>query len=302
MNFLSRLLPQKHPVLLISFSNLQKPRSTSLLRYDTRDGSETWVDLGLDKEASISSCTGISGHDGRLYLLATRRDVTHVFAFSQASLEPLWHQALPDVKDAHSLALLGPYAYVVSTGTDEVMRYTVTDQGFNDPQVAWTPSGADHDTHHLNSVTSHQGDVYVSGFGPKKTERWSSADDGYIYNLSKDTYVKTAVYHPHTVISYRGSLYYCDSSRAAFASMDAPLVSLEGYVRGACFTSKNIVYVGTSMGRKVSKSTGIVNNPADNGEDWGFCGITRFDLTTRQQTKIDFSAHGREIYDIYHLA
>lgn len=302
MKFFSRFLPQRDPILLISFSNLGSAQASSLMRYDTQDGSINWVDMGLAHEITISSTTGICAAENRLYVLAIRSDVTHIFAFDRTSLAPLWHQALPEIIDAHSIAIEGQHAYIVSTGTDEVMRYRITEKTLVAPQVAWTPSSAGKDTHHLNSVTNHQGNMYVTGFGPKKSERWSSADDGYIYNLTQDTYIKTGVYHPHTLISHNGTLYYCDSSRAAFSNMDGPLVELEGYVRGACFSSKTVAYIGTSMGRKVSKSTGIVNNPADNGEDWGFCGITRFDTHSKTTSAIDLSQYGREIYDVYYLA
>lgn len=302
MNFFSRFLPQRNPILLISFANLQQVQATSLMRYDTQDGSMRWVDMGLNGTVTISSTTGICGADNKVYVLAISSDVTHVFAFDQASLAPLWHQALPESHDVHSIAIEGQYAYIVSTGTDEVIRYRVMPDAFVDPHVAWTPSGAGKDTHHLNSVTSHQGEIFVTGFGPKKSERWSSADDGYIFNLTQGHYVKMGLYHPHTIVSHNGALYYCDSSRAAFASMDGPLVELKGYVRGACFSGKSVVHIGTSMGRKVSKSTGIVNNPADDGENWGFCGITRYDLRSKTTSIMDLSEYGQEIYDVYYLA
>jgi hypothetical protein len=302
MTLFSRFLKARHPVLLISFCNMQQAQASALLRYDTRDGSSTWVDMGHDQGAISISSVGLCDTGQLLLHVAILKNVPHAFAFDRKTLTLRWYQPLPDVQDPHSIAAADGRVYIVSTGSDEVIQYTLADDGLVSPNSLWTPSGIGQDTHHINSVTTYKGDVYVTGCGPKKGARWSTADDGYIYNITQDVFIKKQIYHPHTLIVHQDTFYYCDSSRAAFASLDKPLTTLEGYVRGAAFTSKHVAYIGTSLGRKISKSTGIVDNPADDGEDWGFCGVTRFDLRTKEQIRIDLTQYGREIYDIYHLA
>jgi len=57
--------------------------------------------------------------------------------------------------------------------------------------------------------------------------------------------------------------------------------------------------------RKVSKSTGIENNPDDPGASGGECGIGVYDLAGGEPhllAEIDLSEHGKEIYDLLCLA
>jgi len=59
------------------------------------------------------------------------------------------------------------------------------------------------------------------------------------------------------------------------------------------------VCIGSNVGRRLSKSTGLIANPADPGAATGRCGITVGDVTRGRHVKrLDLGWVGGEIYDM----
>jgi hypothetical protein len=59
------------------------------------------------------------------------------------------------------------------------------------------------------------------------------------------------------------------------------------------------MFIGTSVGRRISRSTGLLNNPAEEGNPQGQCSITRasIDEFVSEET-VDLGAFATEIYDL----
>lgn len=288
-------------VLLISFCNLPQPQRSGALLYDSYGSATRWIDVGA--MGLVSGSTGLSQNRSHVFLLSHVEGKDVLSMLEKATLKPVLSQELHEVRDAHSLCVTDTHIFVVSTGTDEVVRYDLNTNGCSQPNVIWQATNKKCDTHHLNSIVLHRDELIVAGLGPKPAELWSSATKGYIFNISQNRLIKEGIYHPHSLCVLNDDVYYCESVTQTWCSLDGTVhCSVNGYARGVCFVDQHTVVIGTSLGRQVSKSTRILNNPADHGELAGECGLTVYHRDTNQHESISLSQFGTEIYDICHFS
>jgi hypothetical protein len=247
----------------------------------------------------IRSVTGLAVNSNGVFFMFLSEGAFYLAALKREDLTLAYYQELPEVKDGHSILAVGDNLYVVSTGTDEVLRYTLAGNEVRDPEVFWRASNSGADTHHVNSIMEINAEIFVSAFGPKEGVLWSSAVNGYIHNITSDTRVKEGIYHPHSLSKMNGMLYYCDSSRKALCSLEKNQFKVDGYARGIAWLSDESVCVGSSIGRRISKSTGLIANPADPGEVAGRSKISIGNINDQRViAEFDLSRFGPEIYDI----
>ena len=285
------------PSVVATFCNFPAPQAPAVFRL--APGSEACSRVALGFPHDVEGCTGIAGDEERIYVLCISEGVHHLVALARDTLEFIFSQPLPEVKEGHSILAKGEHLYVVSTGTDEVIRYRLVSKGLSDSRVVWRASRAGIDTHHVNSVAVWEGNVVVSAFGPKFGVLWTSALEGYVHDISRDVRIKNGIYHPHSLSVRRDRLYYLESHRKLFCSLDGPLFAVPGYPRGVCWLSDDLVCIGSNVGRRFSRSTGLIANPADPGEATGSCGITVGDVKRGRPVKrLDLGWVGGEIYDM----
>ncbi|QKV94921.1 DUF4915 domain-containing protein [Streptomyces sp. NA02950] len=228
-----------------------------------------------------------------IYILAmTIDDRSSLVAVDRAGEEQALVCPLPDVLDGHSVLAADRDLYVVSSGTDELVRFSLSD-GRPDPgqrRTAWRASDAGRDTHHVNSVLQLDGNIVVSGFGPSPTGSWADAYDGYIVDVTDNRPLVTGISHPHSVTACNGLLYYCESGSGRFCSEKGTIINLDGYVRGVCWLSDDLVCIGTSAGRTRDRKG---HYQAEDCAVW-IVDVTRGAVATR----IPLGQFGPEIYDI----
>jgi hypothetical protein len=284
------------PRLLVSLCNVGPPRRSALLMVE-RDQVAV-VDLGRPAP-DVTTGVGLSRQGDRVLHLY-RTDVTRLTVLDAATLEVVADYALPEVEDPHSLVLHRGRLVVPSTGTDQVLAYPWTSSGPGAPEVVWAASEAGRDTHHVNAVAVVDGHLLLTAFGPKTGERHSTATQGYVLDLTTGVRILEGIHHPHSVVAKgRGGL-VCDSSRSRVLTLEGREVARsEGYVRGLSVVGRQL-YVGSSVGRKESKSQSGVSNPADPGVPVGRCQVRRFG-PGRQRPDVDLSEYGDEIYDLLAL-
>jgi hypothetical protein len=283
--------------MLISFCNFPVPCTTAIFRLDISSGNLTEIGLGISR--SLEGCTGMTSDEARIYVLCVSKGMHYLSVIARDELEYLFCQPLTEVKEGHSILAKDGQLYVVSTGTDEVIRYDLAAEGVKNSQVVWSASSSGSDTHHVNSIADWQGNLVVSAFGPKFGTLWTSALEGYIHDISRDVRIKSGIYHPHSLSVRHDDLYYLESHRKLFCSLDGGIFSLTGYPRGVCWMSDDVVCVGSSVGRRLSKSTGLIANPADPGEPSGSCGVTVVNIKTGRRLKhLDLDWVGGEVYDL----
>lgn len=253
------------------------------------------------ENAAISGSNGISGlahyRNGIIGALQSR-PVRLLYFSLRYEVKDVWTLNL--VSNAHSIAVLDDEIYVASTGNDSVVRFD-PDKG---EELIWAANNNRKDTIHLNSLVWHEDDLYISAFGEKTGDLWSSADKGYVLNLTTGQSVLTSLYHPHSIYSTHEGIYCCDSSRMAIAREDGQrLVIGRGYTRGLAVSPERL-YCGVSKGRTTSKSTGIMNNPADPGIKAGQCAVLIYERRNHDLEgseligEVNLERYGDEIYDI----
>ena len=206
------------------------------------------------------------------------------------------------VRDVHSFLLdeVGSLLYVVSTGTDEIIKLTLQGTNVIDESVFWRPEpdAPRKDIHHLNSIYKWRGEMYVSGFGKKEIEDdWGSAHDGFLMNITTGEKIISRLEQPHSITVINGEMAFCESrtKKMRFVNHEKS-VELPGYTRGLCHLDGK-AYVGTSASRKKSKSTGRALVISD--ENVSGCTISSISLNTMQiEHTWDLNDYGIEIYEL----
>lgn len=289
--------------VLASLCNMPQPAKSGLVLADLDTGETRLLDMGLPEP--IKTCTGLALDGEWIYAVGiTAEDIHYLAVLSGSDYSPRGFAKIENVLDVHSILQHDGGLYLVSTRTDCVLRYELSPDGLSNPVVVWQASSEGRDTHHINSIALWKGDVVVSAFGPKRGATWSTATEGYIHNLTQNCRVARGIYQPHSLCTTQDELYYCESAKGRIYALSGGCLEVGGYVRGLAFSPEGLFVAGTSVARKISKSTGIVNNPADPGEPSGACALDYFILYEKMPVKlgqISLAAFGSEIYDVIGL-
>lgn len=280
----NRTIHQNHP-----------RRDIFLVKLDLPCGAIIPVELPTHVREGSTGAMGLTRRPGGY--IALLQPNTLVYLDRALNVESVVR--LAGAADAHSVGYYRGAAYVVSTGTDQILR--VTDQGAVD--VFWEASPTGTDTVHMNSLMWYHDECLISAFGPKAGVLWSSAQNGYAFNITTGEYVLRDLYHPHSLLAVGNDFWLCESARIAVVNsrglrFEAPWGYLRGLVDHGSF-----LYVGSTIGRNRSKSTGqlLIDNQADPGIRSGVCGIGILELTNHGQLVLgfrDLSWYAEEIYDI----
>ena len=119
--------------------------------------------------------------------------------------------------------------------------------------------------------------------------------------MADGSVIAAGLEHPHSLLPLSEKLAACASRHQELVVLGPGLArnrKLDGYTRGLCLDGPDL-FVGTSVGRRVSRSSGRVDNPADPGTTVGRCAVTQLsasDLAVKRT--FDLGAYGDEIYDL----
>jgi hypothetical protein len=204
--------------------------------------------------------------------------------------------------DVHSLCWYNDRLMVVSSGTDEVLELAISAGEVRAETVYWRvdSEGARHDHHHLSGICAAPEGLIVCGFGKKRTQLWSSATDGFLFDLNRGSRIVSKLYQPHTVTALSSSIVYCESRKMTVRRCyGAGSQTLPGYTRGVC-QSGSYMFVATSAGRKQSRSTGqLIENLAESASPCREITISRLDPDTLAiLSSTAFGSEGEEVYDL----
>ena len=267
-------------------------RDIFLLTVDVDTGAITPVRLPTSVTEGRWGMTGIARREHG-YVCALQPN-SILYLSSTLEVEGVYDLAL--ARDCHSIAWHDS-AYIVSTGTDSIVRFDPT-QG---ERLIWLDNDRQTDTIHLNSVAFDGDRCLASAFGPKQNSLWTSAENGYVFDLGSGERLATGVYHPHSLIVSNGDMWFCESSRRLVRNTSGYERSLgRGYLRGMAIVGDRM-FVGSTVGRSRSRSTGaLMDNPAGSGELAGRAGISILDLRddAGQESFIDVTHFAWEIYDV----
>jgi hypothetical protein len=278
-----------------------------LLEIDSCNGAVKPVKLEHpnypDLANHLSGCTGLAFHQNTI-LVATF-GCLYVQLNNKYQVIRVWR--VP-VEQAHSIISVDGKIYTASTVNDSVVESIPFQDSHN---IFWAKdiSNRRTDTIHVNSVAHCKGTFYISAFGPKD-DLWNTARLGFIKKVPTGEVIIDSLTHPHTLTSFDGELYYCNSSTSEVCkvgSSEKLVVDPSSYARGMAFTDK-VFAVATSRGRTKSKSTGkvLVNNLTHSGEPTGHCAVHFYERAPtlskyRLIKKVNLNDYGSEIFDLLPL-
>lgn len=277
-------------IVAVSFCN-QLFGEGVLALVDPASGVQRLLDPGTD--GPISG-VGLAVAGDTLYCACSDREQGSYLAVFDRAGERRDLIRLKDVADVHSICMIGGDLVAVSTGTDKILRIALRDGA--PTETLWACSAENADTHHLNAVVLSGESILVSGFGPRGEDGWSSAKDGFVYDVGAADYVVRGLLQPHSLTMRDGKVMFCESPRGIVRTAERYVHHVGGYSRGLAFGPDGATYVGSSVGRGAAGALGLVLNPAHGGRDRGRCALTTF---ANGSTKaLDLSAVANEIYDI----
>jgi len=293
--------------ILVSFCNVNGGSTLRLAVFDPL--YETLSSLCLPE--SVPKCMGATGliADERYIYVATQiakslseEDCRFLLTFDRRDFVLFSAYSFRQAIDVHSLCWYNGKMMVVSSGTDEIVEVAIRAGEVRAETVYWRvdPEGARYDHHHLSGICAGPEGIIVCGFGKKRAELWSSATDGFLFDLNRGSRIVSALHQPHTVTHLASSIVYCESRKMAVRHChDTESQSLPGYTRGMC-QSGSYIFVATSTARKQSRSTGqLAENFAESSSRCREIAISRLDPDTLTiLSSSTFSSEGEEVYDL----
>lgn len=287
-------------ILLASFCNIPTPTSSPVLAIELPLGKDSKITpINIGSSNIVNTATGLAKGAGKVFIAYLSKNKFHISALDENTLETLFCQEFPNSKDTHSMLVDEDWLYTVSTGTDEIIRYKITNKDIRKPELVYAAGRDRAENNHINSIHKFNGNIIISGFGKSRMENaWRTAHDGFVFNVSKGIVLKDKIYQPHSVSSSGKELFYCESGYGKFFSTTSMISKLNGYTRGVQFL-KNTAYVGTSIGRSKKKKSPIFYNPADYGKANGRCAIHKIDTNKRKVVgSLELGWFAPEIYDL----
>ncbi|NCA93881.1 MAG: DUF4915 domain-containing protein [Sphingobacteriia bacterium] len=286
--------------VLISFCNPQ-PESINknLLILDLKNKKSEYL---LETRDGL---TGITQDNNFFYSLSQN---SKIYIIDRSSHKLILTKKLDNLLDPHSLFIEEDELFVVSTGNNEILKYKISKDRLNVDfvEVFWKQHGTNNevgDIYHINSIFKEKKSIYITAFGLRSGDRWSSAKNGYVLNITDDRKEIYNIYHPHSLIIKDEKMYYCESALQSVKEGNNIIVKLKsGYVRGLALDKKYLV-LGVSGGRKVSKSTGMLNKISETSLMEANCKILVFKKKLfleeyKAIKEFNFFPNHTEIYDI----
>jgi hypothetical protein len=293
--------------ILVSFCNVKSGTAPRLAVFDPQE--ETLSPLSLPESVPANmGATGLIADERYIYIAtqiaqsAAKKNCRFLLTFNRRDFTLFSAYSFRQAIDVHSLCWYDDRVMAVSSGTDEIIELAISDGEVRAETIYWRlePEGKRHDLHHLNGICAVPEGLIVCGFGKKSTELWSSATDGFLFDLNRGGRIVSDLHQPHTVTRISSSIFYCESRKMAIRRCyGTESQSLPGYTRGVC-QSGFYIFVAASGGRKQSRSTGqLIENFAESGSKCEEVSISRLDPDTLTiLSSAAFDSGGGEIYDL----
>ena len=293
--------------LLVSFCNVRdrsKPVFAAIdLRRKSPNGSNVkWIDIKED--TFVRGTTGLCFWENLVCVAHQGSPGTNqgfVLLDPNSDFEQVSEGYLPATADIHSVCCREGDLYFVASRRDSVYRATFDRRSrVWKSSLYWTfpKSSGEKDENHFNAIENINGELYISGFGRKENNQWSSTTEGFIYNLDREEYVIKGIYHPHSLLEDYRTIWVCESAgRKVISNKGEEYVFPVGYIRGLAMNDHSF-YVGSSKRRKFSDSV----NPEsrrDQREYEGICCIYNLKRNSGEpEVFMDLSEARNEIYEL----
>lgn len=282
--------------LLISFCNT-RPHGFALGVFDFDKERLRWVDLS-DLEDEIYGADGITFSKNHYWVLLQLGNNKSSLLKLNTSFKIVSYYKLK-TEDAHSLIPFEDGFLITDTAHDSVNQVTILGNNLKE-KTFWCIGTCQSDTLHINSITSLNGQIYVSMFGEKPEHGWKHAESGAIIRTSDNVTIHSGLKHPHTLIANK-KMYYLESISGTLFEYDGvnhvPVLRVEGYARGLCM-NEDYYFIGVSARRRKSRSTGITNQDVTTNDEISNSWIYRIDKKTLNVEKKRLTLFGHEVFEI----
>jgi len=296
-------------VVLVSFCNVSAPHLPLLGIFRPESAELVALRLAGELSATFKGVTGLAERDGFLYAVGQFRPRdgekstlrTALLVFNRDTLNLLTTYEFRGALDGHSLAFSGGKLYLASSGTDQIVELEVKgSEVLAERPYLQASQGHLADMNHLNGLCDSPNGLIVSAFGLRTDPSWASATNGFILDVKRRERIRTGLQHPHSPFVLGQSIVFCQARTTSVETVNGDRRQvLPGYTRGICKWEDDL-FVATSVGRKTSRSTGLViENPGVAGVVAGGCTINRlraadFGLISTYQAPLAIG----EIYDL----
>lgn len=205
------------------------------------------VSNGETLQLDFTDSTGLFRSD-RYYCRFVRSDKALVFYADDGIRKILF---LSEVQDAHDILIYDGLIYCVSTMSNDVLVYSMEGElreriHFKGVRDAW----------HLNCLTVHNDQIFISAFGRFDEHReWNAVgcrEQGFVISVRDEKTVVEGLSGPHNPRFIDGKWMVCDSHKHCLAVFDQGIrrdIKLGGFTRGFTY-DESYLYVGVSADRK----------------------------------------------------
>jgi hypothetical protein len=314
-------------ILLVSFCNLNLARPDAPPLALLPDPAEPVLLIPTEPLPGIVGITGLFADERFVYAVGqscpapgttgNAARLSELLTFDRADLSLRDRYTFRLGRDVHSLTAVDGGLIAVSTGTDALIELALRDGEVQGEHVHWRadPVGEPADHVHLNAVVNRHGTgtLLVSGFGRRTGPTWTSARDGFVREVATRTgapgpILATGLPQPHSLLLDGDRVLLCASRTRTVCTLSGDrFAALPGYARGLCHDGPAALCIGTSVGRRTSRSrtpsdSTPIANPHDPGTPTGDCAILRVDRTNgRELNRVVLSPRFTEIYDLLPL-
>lgn len=224
-----------------------------------------------------------------LLAVASSKEQAFLATFDQRLEQTGWHE-ITGTRDPHALMVEGEHLWVVSTGTNEVIRYRLTETGLAEAESVFRHPADD--PQHFNDIVRHGDLVILTAFGVSAAASRSALTTGYLIETTQRRLIKSGLDHPHSPFSYKGTLFFCESRPARIWKADQSLAELSGFARGLVIASDGYIHVGCGCPRPLEPDEAVARPEA---ELWSMS--TDGNVLSRQK----LVGTGPEIHDLIEL-
>lgn len=189
---------------------------------------------------------GLAMSSNGLFVVAGSLDVSFLAIFNHRLEQTGWYE-LPGASDPHGLVVEGQHLWVVSSRTNQVIRYKMSVSGAFVSDTVFEHT--DVEPQHFNGLVRHDGGLILSALGVSGQQAHEVKSTGYLIDIERSQQIRTGLDQPHSPYSYNSSFFFCESRSSVVWRNNEPLARLNGYLRGLVVAADGLLHVAESAQR-----------------------------------------------------
>jgi Domain of unknown function (DUF4915) len=212
----------------------------------TEDGFSEITTVPLDGLTGALRLMGLAATSTGFAAVAGSSDAAFLTNFDHNFRQTEWHE-LPGGIDPHGLLIEEDRLWLVSSGSNEVILYRMTESGPGEPQVVYRHISCE--PQHFNGLARHQGKLILSAFGVSANGARSVSSTGYLIDIETGQVVRSSLDQPHSPISQADELWFCESQSSTVWRGEGRFLRFQGYLRGLVVAPDRLIHVAVSASR-----------------------------------------------------